>query len=592
MMKGTQANASSVRPRPAPVTEVRGSAVGGVPKVIVKSKPTTIHNGPTSATRTQRAPNTAPAANRAATPQTNNRSTNASSARISKTTTTAKTSVTPASKRALTPTTSQHSKLKEPGKSKSSETNRSNSKNESSESFHIHENPINLNATPSITSQTDSSLIQPPSMSSSVSSTFTSSNADAIQILPRQLIVQGMMYEAVQVLLDEKFLLCRMDQLGPIRTAQLYGREWPYLLKQSQGSNSSTTEEPEEQSIMDALNVSPELAMVDGEENNTSKLVVTQNVEQGPKDQPDMETILDSLRTSMDMFRQIILESMGKSSHNDTPPQDAPSCSWVEGGQVLLKLGTCLQTTQQLDQAYSFYRCSLYFLLLDLGYDEEILLQNKTEDLLDASFYTKILQYMEPKSQVQGLIGTVLTRMGDIYSQKQMLDLAWQAYRTAYEFCFQRVQYYIPSFQDSVQGLPDVSKTDPNVSSALVALALTYKRMGAVYILQDQFLDAISCYERTLELQIFVLGEMHVDVGRSLHDMGVAQRQGGYWESALKNYIKAHKILEQCLGMEHLDTGKSHQDCSLARIFTVGLSSLVLIPSLFSSDSSQYWWNL
>ncbi len=69
------------------------------------------------------------------------------------------------------------------------------------------------------------------------------------------------------------------------------------------------------------------------------------------------------------------------------------------------------------------------------------------------------------------------------------------------------------------------------------------------------YIDAVSYYERTLELQICIVGPNHVDVGKTLHDIGVAERHADHWDLALKYYAKAHKIFEDSYGSEHLDTG-------------------------------------
>jgi len=403
----------------------------------------------------------------------------------------------------------------------------------------------------------------------------TSSSPSVFEYLPRQLTQQKMIYEAVQVLLDDKFLIRRCLELGLYKAAKYHVRDWDHVIQRvthpstSEGEEGSRNKKEEtEQSIFDALNQGPELAMVDDEESDMD-VKMTQNIRsksgkkesnnqgEDDKQQPDVDTLMDARITSMELFRHLILGLFGKDWDGDIQyslPQDAPNYTCLEGGQALWVLGLSFYGIQNLDKALTCYHQSLYFLFLQQGYEEALFLRDMDES--DASLYVLLCDKVQPYSEAYRLLGIVFTRIGDVYSQKDKVDPALHSYKAAYEFCIRVVQYYFPQYEDSVQGLQVSKEDEPDVAAALLAFAGTCKRIGAVYILQEQSKDAMTLYDRALELQTLVLGPEHVDVGKTLHDMGVAERHAGHWDYALKCYASAHKIFENCYGNEHLDTGE------------------------------------
>ena len=443
--------------------------------------------------------------------------------------------------------------------------------------YHVHKdattfvNPVSVSS-PSPSPSSSSSYSNPPPLNQT--SVETNVTLDAFETLPRHLIQQGMLYEAIQVLLDEKFIHCRCHKLGLARAAKLHARDWESVLSTTSHGDSNNYDASNDERgvvgvvaaaqsetcILDALETSPEISMVeDDDDESESVLDVSMNRKirtTSVDEKPKVDMLMDARITSMELFRQLILGFLGKDVNGMALdlPQDAPKYTWVDGGQALFILGKACHSTKDYDQAFKCYHQSLYFLFLEQGYEVYRFFHGLDESS-NASLYINLCNRVHPYSDVHGLIGAVLIRIGDLYSHRNIIEPSLHAYKAAYEFCIQVVQYYFPQYEDSVNDLK-MSPGEPNGLSAILSLAEACKRIGAVFILQEQYSDAMSCYERVLELQIFVLGDEHVNVGQSFHDMGVAQRHAGRWDHALKCYAKAHKIFDHSLGSEHLDTGK------------------------------------
>jgi len=403
-------------------------------------------------------------------------------------------------------------------------------------------------------------------------SCYTTSSSSVFEYLPRQLLKQKMIYESIQVLLDEKFLIHRCCELGLYKATKYHYRDWTRMIQTVTNPTLSSNgevlkeEDTNEQSLFDALNQSPELAMVDDEESmmnmnlRQNKKITQETIGVGDdcgEQQPDMDTLMDSRFTSLELMKCLILSLLGK--HVDGKqvqylPQDVPKFTFLEAGQALWVLGISYFGIEKYDQALDCYHQSLYFLFLEQGYEEVLFLRGVEES--DASLYVLLCSKVKPYSEAYRLLGIVMTRIGDVYSQKDSIEPALHSYKAAYEFCIRVIQYYFPQYEDSVKILDRFSRDDePEIAAAILTFAGICKRIGAVYILQESYKDALDLYERTVELQTFILGNDHVDVGKTLHDMGVAERHAGHWDYALKCYAKAHKIFEDAYGSQHLDTG-------------------------------------
>ena len=66
--------------------------------------------------------------------------------------------------------------------------------------------------------------------------------------------------------------------------------------------------------------------------------------------------------------------------------------------------------------------------------------------------------------------------------------------------------------------------------------------IGLCYQLQGNFAKAVDCFEETLRVEKFVLGEDHKDVSISLFKLGEVYKASGDLDQAMRNFQNALRI--------------------------------------------------
>ncbi len=80
-------------------------------------------------------------------------------------------------------------------------------------------------------------------------------------------------------------------------------------------------------------------------------------------------------------------------------------------------------------------------------------------------------------------------------------------------------------------------------------VAATYNNVGAIYVCQSNYAQALKAYFIALEMNKAVLGVAHLDIAKSYNNIGYAYHAKGDYVKALEFYYKAKKIYENSLNV-------------------------------------------
>ena len=80
--------------------------------------------------------------------------------------------------------------------------------------------------------------------------------------------------------------------------------------------------------------------------------------------------------------------------------------------------------------------------------------------------------------------------------------------------------------------------------------------MGNVHLERKCYLDAIQCYERSVQIKRRIMDESHKDVLNSRYNMGIALYHLGRYESARKELQEVLCLQRLCL--QRKDLGRRH----------------------------------
>jgi len=117
------------------------------------------------------------------------------------------------------------------------------------------------------------------------------------------------------------------------------------------------------------------------------------------------------------------------------------------------------------------------------------------------------------------MLGNALRKIGKIESRRGNLKKALEAYKAAvHEF---------------------------KLCHNMIEAGIIYNRIGDIHGAQGDLQNALEAYENALQLQRSELGELHVSVAETLHNIGVIYRHQEDLELALKCYKEALFILKE-----------------------------------------------
>ena len=93
--------------------------------------------------------------------------------------------------------------------------------------------------------------------------------------------------------------------------------------------------------------------------------------------------------------------------------------------------------------------------------------------------------------------------------------------------------------------------------------AITQNNIGFVYSEQGNYTQALSYYEKALQIQLQIYGEQHPSVATSYNNIGCVYSDQGDYNKALSYYEKALQIRLQVYGEQHPDVAVSYNNIGL-----------------------------
>jgi tetratricopeptide (TPR) repeat protein len=367
---------------------------------------------------------------------------------------------------------------------------------------------------------------------------------NAFETLPRHLIKNSLLRQAAATLRDERFLNRRITKLGAVYASKVHVSD--FVCMDQKILQESETIEMERNSLEASMPTAATFAdgedldcvTIDSFELFEKCILELCGIQMVEFDVTDGEGLSEDDEDA-DMNTPATTKPIGETSDVKPGPQIARS----DGGRALYSLGKYCQKAGWNDDAMHFYKHALYLYFLDVGVEEPRLLDNS--DDCDGFFYVQGARACVRKSSpTHQYLAIVFTKMGDIHGKCGENNDALRAYRASEVFW----RKYISDLTDSE---PE-DATD--IITAVEALALSFNRIGGVYTAKGELHAAVAACHEALEMQVDTLGEEHIEVAKTLHNIGVCHRHSDDWDSALKFYVQAHHVFEINLGRDHLDT--------------------------------------
>jgi tetratricopeptide (TPR) repeat protein len=233
-----------------------------------------------------------------------------------------------------------------------------------------------------------------------------------------------------------------------------------------------------------------------------------------------------------------------------------PKISPNEGGKAIMNLGNFLQKKDWHDDAMYFFRHALYIFLFEVDVIKPMLLNE--EEYCDGLFYDEIsADGLKVISQTHELLGAILIKMGDVHGKNLEVNDALRAYRAAQVFWNVYLRNHKVSNQEGNEEDDEDLNELTDYAASIEGLALSHNRIGGVYTSKGDLQAALNSFHEALSLQIDALGDDHLEVAKTLHNIGVCHRHNDEWDEALEYYKKAHFIFETNVGKCHLDTART-----------------------------------
>ena len=369
---------------------------------------------------------------------------------------------------------------------------------------------------------------------------------NAFETLPRHLIKTSLLRQAASTLRDERFLNRRITKLGAVYAAKVHVSD--FVCMASKLFKDAEKREEERTSLEAAMPSSATFA--DGEDVESVTIDSFEIFEKCILELCGIQMVdfdvsgVDELRET-DGTEEDDSDEIGDDKIiSPKVEQIKQKISLDDGGRALYSLGKYCQKADWNDDAMHFYKHALYLYLLDVGVEESRLLDNS--DDCDGFFYINVARScVHDSSHTHQYLASIFTKMGDVHGKCDEKNDALRAYRASEVFW----RKHISDLQ-----LDDNADNADNVVAAVEALALSFNRIGGVYTAKGELDAALAALHEGLKMQIDTLGDSHIEVAKTLHNIGVCHRHNDDWDSALEYYIQAHEIFEFSLGRDHLDT--------------------------------------
>ena len=369
---------------------------------------------------------------------------------------------------------------------------------------------------------------------------------NAFETLPRHLIKTSLLRQAASTLRDERFLNRRITKLGAVYAAKVHVSD--FVCMENKLFKDAEKMEEERTSLEAAMPSSATFA--DGEDVESVTIDSFELFEKCILELCGIQMV-DFDVSGVDELREVDGEEKDEADENGDDKiispkleQIKPKISLADGGRALYSLGKYCQKADWNDDAMHFYKHALYLYLLDVGVEESRLLDNS--DDCDGFFYINVARScVHDSSHTHQYLASIFTKMGDVHGKCDEKNDALRAYRASEVFW----RKHISDLQ-----LDDNADNADNVIAAVEALALSFNRIGGVYTAKGELDAALAALHEGLKMQIDTLGDSHIEVAKTLHNIGVCHRHNDDWDSALEYYIQAHEIFEFSLGRDHLDT--------------------------------------
>mmetsp|Transcript_25662 Transcript_25662/g.38392 ORF Transcript_25662/g.38392 Transcript_25662/m.38392 type:complete len:700 (+) Transcript_25662:356-2455(+) len=407
--------------------------------------------------------------------------------------------------------------------------------------------------------------------------------SNAFETLPRHLIKTGLIRQTSSTLRDERFVKRRIEKLGAVYASRVHVADFELLHKKEKRMAFQREKErdvkgggleatmPSAQMfpdgddyfsvMMDSLDLFLKLILdmcgVVVEDNTENIFEIDEGceelaevIEEGSDEENDEndDGSIDENENEKENT-DIAIETKAQRPEPTIPPLD--------GGKAILTLGKFLQGKEWIDDAMHYFRHALYLFLLEVDVDEPRLL-DEGEDC-DGLFYLDVAtEGSQGTSPAHEFLGMTLTKMGDVHGKNLEVNDALRAYRASQVFWGAYLRNHeIAKKEGSNAETNETLDELTDYAASVEGLALAHNRVGAVYTSKGDLSAALESFHEALDLQIDALGDDHLEVAKTLHNIGVCHRHNDEWDEALDYYRKAHLIFEKNLGEGHLDTART-----------------------------------
>jgi len=431
---------------------------------------------------------------------------------------------------------------------------------------------------------------------------------NAFATLPRHLIKSALVRQATTTLRDSRFISKRILKLGPTEAAKVHVGDLICLHKRSlkdarkrekyvndydsDGDNKQSSNMPK---LLDANTfkdgedaTSVTLESFDLFQHCVLDLCSVQMVDGCPEEEEEPRDDSPSSSLPEEEQEQEVDNTPSPPptiTPETQPPKQEPQIELSEAGKAIYILGRCVHRKDWLEEAMAYYRYALFLFLVDIGLKEPSLLAG--EDCT-GFFYLKISNFANGRCSRRHSttsttsasanddatvekedddkdyatsykdLATILTKMGDVHGKLNEVNDALRSYRASQQFWNLHLQTHPTDINSAIvqncTNSQDIMEELDDRAAAVEGLALTYNRIGGVWCSKGEIVKARTAFCKAMEMQMDALGENHLEVAKTLHNIGVSYRHDNELDDALEYYKRAHEIFELNLGKEHLDT--------------------------------------
>ena len=210
---------------------------------------------------------------------------------------------------------------------------------------------------------------------------------------------------------------------------------------------------------------------------------------------------------------------------------------------VFYFLGVCYKEMHELETALSYYSKAIDIKKSHLGkaHLEIIELYVEIGGVLSSLHRTKEAEkYFELASDILSskkgdpfwlLRAKIEESRGDLYCEEKMFDVAISLYDSALTF----KSNILP--QDHIE------------------IAITYNRMGAVLLIQQNYQEALNCFQKVLPIDLAAYGQNNPEVAKAYSNISLTCLYLGQNEDAKHNCEEAISITELLFGKESQEYG-------------------------------------